>query len=421
MTELFLLLALADPSPLTLKQAVEMALARNPEVQIAHAQEERARQAVREARSSFIPSFVLGSGLAYTNGFPLSIEGSAPSVVNLVGNGQVLNIPQRHAIREAQALERAGASGATSRINDVVWRTAGAYLELDRAARSLEVARREATSLQKMEQWVAERVQGGLEIPLELTRARLATARNRQRLVALEGQAATQEGVLRALLGLPADQPIRTVPDSLPPAVAEAKDEARAAGLALENNPELKRLAQEVQAKESRVQAERAQRWPQMDLVAQYSVLSRFNNYDRFFRSFQRNNYELGLAMRLPVFNGTRISARVGQAEAELTQARQALENARRNTALDVHRIFQRVRESEAAREVAQLELEVARENSTVSLARYQEGRISARELEQARLEESSRWSALLDAGFELDRTRLELLKTTGEIARALQ
>ncbi len=421
LTELLFLLALADSESLTLKQAVELALANNPEVRIAQAQEEKARQAVREARSPFIPNLVLGSGLAATSGFPLSIEGSAPSVINVVGSGLILNIPQRHLIRETQALARAGTSGAASRRDDVAWRTAATYLELDKAARALEVARREADSLKKLEQLTNERVQAGLEIPLELTRARLAAAKNRQRTVDLEGQVTLQEATLKALLGLPEERRVRTVSDSLPAVSAGAQDETRAVTLALENNPELKRLEQEVQAKEARVEAERAQRWPQMELVAQYAVLSRFNNYDRFFRSFQRHNFELGLAMRLPVFNGTRVSARVGQAEADLTQARQTLENARRNTALEVRRLFQRVRQSEASREVARLELELARENTSVSLARYQEGRVSARELEQARLDESARWNGLLEAGFDVDRARLELLKTTGEIARVLR
>jgi hypothetical protein len=63
----------------------------------------------------------------------------------------------------------------------------------------------------------------------------------------------------------------------------------------------------------------------------------------------------------------------------------------------------------------------LARESTGVILARYEEGRAGARELEQARLEESARWNALIEVGSEVDRAHLQLLKTTGEIAALLQ
>ncbi len=411
-----------DTEKLTMKQAVEMALAGNPDIRIAQAQEERARQAANEVRSTFIPSVVAGSGLAYTHGFPLSIEGSAPSIVQVVGSSQVLNIPQRHAVREMQAMSRAGGSSTLARRDEIVWRTASTYLDLDKTSRSLDSARRETESLARLEALTGERVRAGVEIPTELTRARLALAKNRQHIVALEGQAATLESSLKALLWIADDRRIGTVPESWPSLKPSPEEtETAAIARAIENSPDLKRLAQEVEAKEARVKAEQAQKYPQMDLIAQYAVLSKANNYEDFFRKFERNNVEIGVSIRIPLFNGPRISARVGQAEAELTQAKQSLESAKRNTSLEIRKLFQRSRQAEAAREVARLELDLARETVSVLLARFEEGRIGARELEQARIDESVRFNALLEAGFEQDRTRLEVLRTTGEIARVLQ
>jgi len=71
--------ARAETYRLTLKQAIGRALAQNPEVMMARIDQTKAIAGVRLATSPFIPKVGLGSGLAYSNGFPLSIEGSAPA------------------------------------------------------------------------------------------------------------------------------------------------------------------------------------------------------------------------------------------------------------------------------------------------------------------------------------------------------
>src|SRR5512146_2732950 len=72
--------AVAEVRPMTLRQAVETAIAQNPDVALARLDAEKARQGIRVARDPFTPRITAGSGLAYSNGFPMSIEGSAPSI-----------------------------------------------------------------------------------------------------------------------------------------------------------------------------------------------------------------------------------------------------------------------------------------------------------------------------------------------------
>lgn len=418
---LWLLLAItAAAEPLTLKQAVARAMENSPELRVSLAQQEKAHQAYREARAQFIPNLVAGSGLAATRGFPLSIEGAAPSLFQVSSTSLILNLPQKHAIAESRQMWRAAESAGAARREEVVWKTAAAYLELNKVQRSMEFARREVESAARIEQAVAQRVREGREIPLELTRARLAGARQRQRVAALEGQAAVLETMLQGLTGIPATQSIETVDDSAPALHTPASVEA-ALQSALDSQQELKRLALEVAAREARLRSERAQRWPQFDLVAQYAVLSRANNYDRFFRDFERHNAQLGMALRFTVFDGKRLEARVGQAEAELITARAALAAARNDVTLEVSRLFRQVRQYEAAREVAKLELDLARESLSVALARFEEGRIASHDLEQARAEESARWIGFLDANFDLERARLDLLRQTGNLTAALR
>ncbi len=37
-------------------------------------------------------------------------------------------------------------------------------------------------------------------------------------------------------------------------------------------------------------------------MVAQYTMLAKFNNYTEFYNKFQRNNEQLGMSFQLPVF-----------------------------------------------------------------------------------------------------------------------
>ena len=68
------------PRKLTLREAAQFTLQNSRAIQLAAIGVERASAEHAQAKSIFRPEVLLGSGLAYSKGFPLSIEGSAPSI-----------------------------------------------------------------------------------------------------------------------------------------------------------------------------------------------------------------------------------------------------------------------------------------------------------------------------------------------------
>src|SRR5438477_12940885 len=80
----------ANAEPLTLKRAVDLALTHSPATGQAAADEQRAFASFRETRDQFIPQLLIGSGLGDSWGYPLSLEGSAPSLVNLTAQSACL-------------------------------------------------------------------------------------------------------------------------------------------------------------------------------------------------------------------------------------------------------------------------------------------------------------------------------------------
>ncbi len=96
----------AEVRTLTLRQAIELALKQNPELTLARLEEKKAEQDVRLARDAFVPKVVAGSGLAYSSGFPMSIEGATPSVIQARAIADVFNRPQSYRVAAAKEHRR---------------------------------------------------------------------------------------------------------------------------------------------------------------------------------------------------------------------------------------------------------------------------------------------------------------------------
>jgi outer membrane protein TolC len=410
----------AEPRTLTLREAIDLALSQNPDILLARLDERKAEEAVRLARDPFLPKVVVGSGLAYSNGFPMSIEGATPSIMQARAIGDVFNRPQSYRVAAAKESQRGATIDAAARRDEAVYRTAALFLDAQKAARIAEVARGEAKSLEGVLAAVRERAAEGRELPLEARKAELNLARARYRSQVLDAYLRSAQDALGAVLGLEASEPVRPVQTETPAPALPPSAEA-AVKSALLNSKELKGLQSKLLAKGYDVRAERAARWPKLDLVAQYGLLAEFNNYSDFFRKFQRNNGQLGISFQVPLWNGPGVGAAVAQAEAEQAQLRIQFRNVRRRIESDTRRAFEDIQQAEAARDLARLDLEVARQQVSVLLAQMQEGRASLRQVEEARAAETEKWIAFYDAGTTVEKARLNLLRQTGDLLAALR
>jgi len=81
--------------PLAFRRAIDLALRHSTTMAIAAADQGRAYAAVKAGRYLFFPRVEFGSGAAWNYGFPLSIEGSAPTIFN-VQTQQFLYNPAQH-------------------------------------------------------------------------------------------------------------------------------------------------------------------------------------------------------------------------------------------------------------------------------------------------------------------------------------
>src|SRR6266699_1651695 len=406
------------PVVLTLKHTIELALQNSKEIQVAKIQASVADRAAQITKAQFMPSLYAGSGAGYTYGIPETPGGRAPSIFNVTYTEQILNEPLRGQAKETQEQSKAQKIVLEDVRNSVITRTAMAYLELGKVRHTLELLRKEQESADKILQVTQERQGEGFELPVEVTKAQLTKAQVVQRILQREGRQDELEVFLRYQLGLSDEQAIEVTPEELPGEAEQAGDNLVA--MAMTSNAGLQLAESDVRAKEFRLKGERRGYFPTLEFVSVYSVLAKFNNYLQFFNHFQRNNFNAGIEMQVPIFSA-HTKAAISLAQVNLDAAKASLTNKKSEVTAEVRQRTRRVREKDAAKEVARLELQLAQQNVAVLQARFDEGKLNLREMEKARLEESEKWMAYLDANFQKQQAQLELLKTAGQLDKVWQ
>lgn len=405
---------------LTLKQIAERALTQSPEALLARLDEQKAARDVEVARDPFHPKVYAGSGLAYSYGFPMSIEGSAPSIVQAKGVASIYNRRQRLQLEQAKEGARGAVIAASQRREEALFRAVELYLDAERKGRMTEMARRQIESAGKLDEVVKVRVAEGRELPVEAKRSSLEVAKAAQRVAAMEAERDYAEASLAFVLGYdPGDRVHPAAEEREPVAIPEREEEA--VRLAAADNKEIRRLESALAAKGLAARAERAARLPQLDLVAQYALFGRFNNYEDFFQRFQRHNGQIGMSVQVPLWLGPAAKALAAKADTEGAQLRIELAQARGRITLETQRRYRDYRTAETARQVARLDLDVAREQLSVELARLEEGRSSLKRVEELRLAEQEKWMAYFDSQAGLERTRFAVLEKTGGLVAALR
>jgi len=403
---------------LTLKRAIELALLNSKDIQVAKIQASIADHAALISKAEFMPNLYAGSGAGYSNGIPETPGGRAPSVFNMTYSEKVFNEPLRGQGKELQEQARSQKILLEDMKNSVIARTAAAYLELGKVRHSLELLRKEQESAEKILQVTQERQGEGYELPVEVTKAQLTRAQVVQRILQLEGREDELEVFLRNQLGLGQDQAVEVTPEDLP---GEAEQEgANLVAMAMQNNAGLRMAESDVRAREFRLTGERRGYLPTLELVSVYSVLARYNNYDLFFNHFQRNNFNAGVQVQVPLFSA-HTKAAIGYARANLDVAKANLANKKSEVSADVRLKTRRLRERDAAKEVARLELQLAQQNVAVLQSQFGEGKLNLREVEKARLDENEKWMAYLDANFQRQQAQIELLRTAGQLDKVWQ
>src|SRR4051812_18494346 len=141
MTKLALLLMaqaamFAEIRTMTLRDAIELAARQNPTLVVARLDRVKAQLGVDIARDPFTPKIYAGSGAAWTSGFPISINGDPPSIIQAKTLMSLYNRSQSIAIAQARENVRTADLDFARQQDEIAFRVASLFLEVEQAGRA---------------------------------------------------------------------------------------------------------------------------------------------------------------------------------------------------------------------------------------------------------------------------------------------
>ena len=399
--------------PLRFRTAVDLALQHSGVMGIATVNQWRSQKAYQEVRNHWLPQLTVGSGLGYSYGFPLTLEGSAPAVANFTSTQSLFNLSLKEFLKAAKIDWKATSFDVQDKREEVILDAALSYAQLVNLTGKLATLAEAQAAAEKAQFMTEQRLKEGVDSKLDLTKSQLAEARIRLRIADAQGQADVLREHLAKLTGLtPAE--IQPDPDSMPqlPFISQ---EDNLAARAVANSPVVKLAEQKTEAAAARAKGEHRATLPFADLASQYAYLARFNGYDQYFIKYTSNNLAAGLNIKFPFFNPVQ-KARAAQADADTIVAHKQADLTRNQVSENALKLQRSLRQLQAARDVAKLEWQVSQGDLETTQARIQSGSGSTRDAQIAQLEVNDKYAAYLDAEFELTRAGLQLLRLTGEL-----
>jgi outer membrane protein TolC len=400
---------LAQTEPLTLGQAVAIALERNPQRKASLAESRAATASVKEAQSAYFPRVNFSESAVASND-PVFVFGTrlrqnrftaADFALNQLNNPAAIgNFTTRLglewqvfdsflvAAKVRQAAHQNAAAGQRLARADqlVIFRVIQAYYGVLFSARQLEVAEHGASTAEAVMDESKARFEAGSTVESDYLLAQVDFASRRQELLRARNTLALARTQLNLAMGVPAEhdyQPAEPSPaaDLQPPALPEA--EARA----LRERPDLKESGEEVAAGQAGVQAAKSSFGPRVNVFAG----SQLDNVNFFGNG--GSNWTTGAELQFDIFSGGQKSARLSRERANLEQAQALRQVAESNIRLDVRRAwydFDFARQSVAVTRAAKTQGEEA---LRIVRDRYQAGMTTITEL--LRAEDASRTAGI--------------------------
>jgi outer membrane protein TolC len=400
----------------SLATVVDLAQRNSAEVRLAKSDFDKANSVLSESKDVFIPSVNFNTGLPV---FPeTGFTGNPPSIFGANVQSLVFSIPQKQYIDAA----RFGVRAATSRLKDareqVALDASTAYIELDTVNRELEVARQQEGFGEQLVRIAQERAEAGVDSPNDLLDARLSAAQIRLRRLHLETRAATLSKQLSILTGLPEGS---VIPDhaSIPeiPEVKVSESHAVPAGI---NSAQLVARSKEKLAKGD----QQTNYLPVLSFNAEYlrvtTLLNNVNNY--FANPLPANNFASGISISVPLFDYVH-RAKARESTADALRAKVEAEQAERQNELQIAQLTASLRELDTLAEIASLKQQIASNQLKSVQTQLELGngpgpapQLTPKAEQLAHIDERQRVTDAMDAGFDLAKARLGLLRALGHM-----
>lgn len=381
---------LAADAPLTLGEAVLLALQENPGLKAAGLSVPAAEAQVARARSRFLPQ--VGFSQSFTNS-----DNPAQVFTNKLNQRQFteqdflldnLNNPApysnwRTGLTARQPIFQAGQAylgyqqarlkkdiaefQVLTHRQQLIYRVNQAYFGRQLAEARLKVVQEAKETAAANRKLVQARFKTGAVIRADLLSADVHLARLTQEELAAAGQVKIAQSALATAIGMPevGARPLAPAPRKpapLPGNLTELQEVAKA------QRPDLKNLALAARVARQELAKARLNFLPRLNVTAQYDI------DQQYFLGSSADSYTVMAVMHLNLFNGLARLAREREARAQAAQAREQQRELVDHIRHQVTESVEHLKTAHARLEVGRAAVEQARESLRLIRLRYEEG-----------------------------------------------
>ncbi len=402
----------------SLATVVDLTQRNSTAVRIAEADLRKAQAVVSETKDVFAPAVTFSSGLPV---FPeVGFTGTPPSVWSAAVQSLVFSMSQKRYIDAAHTGVLAAVSALRDAREQAALDASSAYIELDSVTSELAAVKEQDQNAARMVDIEQQRSEAGVDPLSDLLQARLTAANIRLSRIHLEARASRLAKQLSQLTALPLNS---ITPDhaSIPEIPQLHGDAARRI------LPGIDSARLQARSKEYLAQGDREINYlPQLSFGAQYNrnttLLNSVNKY--FATPLPANNFSSGIAISIPVFDlGHHAKSRESNADA--LRARVESEQAEHQNDLQIEELTGNLRELDAQAEVAALKQQIASQQLKAVLDQLEAGnggtasgspQLSPKAEQLARIDERQKYLDSEEAGLELSKARLGLIRVLGHM-----
>ncbi|MGD0830978.1 MAG: TolC family protein [Terracidiphilus sp.] len=407
----------------SLSTVVDLAQRNSTAVRLAEADLEKAKAVLAQTEDVFYPSLTFGSGLpafhqiGFTPSIPSTFTGSIQAMT--------FSISQEEYIRAARSGSKAAILNLKDAREQVALDASTAYIELGTVKSELESAGQQETLAARLVEIEQQRTEAGVDPLSDLLQTQLTAAQLKLKRLHMETRAGTLAKQLAELTGLPAST-IAPEPSSIPEIPAVKADEAHPPAAAIQAAQMFANSKQKI-ARGDRL----SQYLPEISFSAQYSattdVLGVINTVDQYYKkNIPPVNFNSGFQIQFPLFDLSR-HAKAKASAADALRAKVEAEQAERQNEVQIAELSGSLRELNTLAEIASLKEQIAHEQLQSVLAQLELGngatagagaqsQLTPKAEQLARIDERQKYQDSLDAGFELSKARLSLLRALGHM-----
>jgi len=406
------------PNPLTLSQAVAVALSNNSIVRQAQSRLAQASGQYAQSRSLMLPQVDGRARQDYLTinlqGLGITIPGVAPGKSDPFGSmdaritlsQNLLNIANREAWKSSGARQESSRLLLGNAREVVVLNVVAAYLQALRAKASRDTLAEQTKLADDLYKLTQDRVRQGVS-------AKLDAVRSQQQVNALEQQRQeAEQNYIAAKLNLANTLQTKVtsefeVEDTSAYGVETPVDRTTAVAAALDSRPDYRAAKSSVRAAELQVQSAKANRYP--TLSASFS-----DGQSGSSPVHNQNTYRLSGTLHVPIYTGGRIRGEIDEALGVLQETQAGAEQLRSQIETDVLTAIAGVEWALKEVNTSAANVQLSREEVELTRQRFAQGVTDNTEVVNAQDRVSKADDARVRAMYTLGLARANLARATG-------